>query len=64
MTMTIDHPLVRASVSCPICRLPKDIDLVACWPCYRMTDRLSTHGAQAQIEAAEIRLQEPRPWRG
>jgi hypothetical protein len=34
-TMTLDHPRVRASCTCPLCDGPKDAGLVTCWSCYR-----------------------------
>jgi hypothetical protein len=30
-----DHPLVRASLICPLCDGAKGAGLVACWPCFR-----------------------------
>ncbi len=37
-TEPLDHPRVRASLTCPLCDSAKDQGLVACWPCYRTSE--------------------------
>ena len=44
---TLDHPRVRAAVTCPLCDLDKDAGAVFCWPCYRLWN--FRHGASAMI---------------
>ena len=34
MLRKIDHPLVRADHTCPVCERYKDAGLLACWECF------------------------------
>lgn len=55
--MTFDHPLVRASLKCPLCAGPKDQALVACWPCFRSWNmRGGNRNADAIIASVEASL--------
>ena len=49
-----DHPLVRSDCECLICRGPKELGLVACWPCYRA--RAQWDAFEDQLDAAEREL--------
>lgn len=45
---TLDHPNVRASRQCPLCKKAKSVGLVTCWPCY------NEHGLKyGNLEAGE-----------
>ena len=57
-TVTLDHPLVRASSKCPICPAPKDIGTVLCWRCYRQLDmRNGNPQAEYLLGVAELNLE-------
>jgi hypothetical protein len=34
--ITLDHPNLRRSTTCPFCAKPKERGLVVCWQCYRI----------------------------
>ncbi len=60
----IDHPLVRASATCPICEGPKDSGLVICWPCYRKTNmRCGNQDVELLLDKSErlLKLSEVKP---
>lgn len=61
--MTVDHPLVRSSYICPLCRNHKDQGLVLCWPCHRKEKAANggcySNTAETIIEAREYRLSRP-----
>jgi hypothetical protein len=57
MQTQIDHPLVRAGATCPLCGDRKDRGLVCCWSCYKLHGvRYGNQAAEAKIDAAEVRL--------
>lgn len=57
MKLTADHPLVRASNSCPLCNGPKPVGLVACWPCYHETNmRYGNATSEAMINHVEATI--------
>jgi hypothetical protein len=49
-----DHPNVRASGVCPLCKGQKDVGLVACWWCYREEKlKWGNPDAELKIDQAE-----------
>jgi hypothetical protein len=59
----LDHPLVRASISCPCCGENKHIGCVTCWPCHNVIE--GEHGTkdmrdirEAALDIEELRLEE------
>ncbi len=57
MKIEIDHPKVRASENCPICRGNKDLMLVVCWHCYKEHGlKYGNPEIERIIEQAEIQL--------
>lgn len=53
----MNNPLTRKSSHCPLCDGPKDIDLVACWSCFRVYDmRMGNPAAEAMIARHEASL--------
>lgn len=45
--MTLDHPICRAALVCPVCGGTKDVGLVMCWPCYRGGKFTPNFGSEA-----------------
>lgn len=54
--MILDHPLTRAQCICPICGGPKDVHLVACWPCWRVIKNGNAE-AESALDAFEAQLE-------
>lgn len=52
---TLDHPLTRNHVVCPLCGDAKDTGLLTCWPCYR---RFNLKYGNPQAEAAIERMEQ------
>lgn len=46
----MDNPRVRNWTLCPLCKEPKDIGLVVCWPCHRAEKRRNNGGYSATAE--------------
>lgn len=54
MPASPDFPLVRASLTCPLCFGAKEAGLVACWACYRRIGlRYGNKDAEVAIAASE-----------
>ena len=52
--MDIDHPRVRKQWTCPICYGSKDLELVACWKCYRTSGLKDCEpDAEAKLDSFE-----------
>lgn len=61
--MTVDNPLVRADVTCPLCLGRKAQGIVACWPCYRERNlRNGCRDAEDIIARREQYLANGRAW--
>lgn len=50
-----DFPKVRAHHVCPVCNGPKDLGLIACWPCFRNRG-VKTGQMEKVLEAREAEL--------
>ena len=52
MPHTLDHPLTRASFTCPRCQGAKDRHLLICWPCHRMEKAANNGGYSDECDQA------------
>ena len=49
-----DYPNIRRWTKCPFCLGSKDLELVACWPCFRSI--VKKGNGDAVLDATEARI--------
>jgi hypothetical protein len=58
--MSMDHPLVRRGIECPMCHDTKQSGCVTCWGCHNVTEFGTAEQREvreAAIDAAEEQLE-------